>query len=708
MTKPSSFPISLLLIVFVALLIPLTARAEALPDSGLTTVLEAPAPLAFPAPSPTGVEELIKINNSARNVAAAACNGFWDWITTGPNKCDQMDNSNVRAMLEGALTPTSATQPLAPTSRDVLPATQGYIRNYENSVVPSTTAIPCAPTDYNCQAKYQDRALYNVQPPASSQGDIRKYDNSLAPTSRAPGVIPQNYNAQFKTTNSDSNPEQLGGPTGNDTGLGKVGTYRFEQIANNCRLGDTGDDMNICMLNSIKTYQGSIDASDAVRVRNYIQLQSNPVQTTTAGSAPASTGNSADPNGYQLYMDACDQKYGSGSADSNTCKEPILKEMGVVGFPQTSAQAPTPVSGGIYDSQGNLIAQRAGSEADLPPTYATGWGWFDRNILRIPETKTSAPILVADEKTGGIKTIYAPVEDRPSPDSPRPYTREEENALSRITVTAEETQFTPAETTSGEATGWLKNFQDSIKDSISSGWDSLFGSGSENPTPAPSNENLDYGNLPTSPSDENVIVTPYMPSGGEIVEIPLPDYGAGDTEGYAPAEPAQPDTQEFTGTPQFGADLTDQQIQLIGNKCSDNFSFGGLGFTDCLQAEADYMRANGGLPAPDPQFLPMDGSVDDVNFVPEINNQNQYDQNTDGQTGVINAAGGDVIQVDAPASNDGWTIWNPISWPIFEEWGTEASNKPTRQFSGAVPSSGELANQSLAASAFGAFLSGKK
>ena len=61
--------------------------------------------------------------------------------------------------------------------------------------------------------------------------------------------------------------------------------------------------------------------------------------------------------------------------------------------------APTPVSpvratefvnGGIYDN-GFLVGQRTGATADYAPTFKTGWGWFDRVVLQIPETTPSAP-----------------------------------------------------------------------------------------------------------------------------------------------------------------------------------------------------------------------------------------------------------------------------------------------------------------------------
>lgn len=58
--------------------------------------------------------------------------------------------------------------------------------------------------------------------------------------------------------------------------------------------------------------------------------------------------------------------------------------------------------------------------------------------------------------------------------------------------------------------------------------------------------------------------------------------------------------------------------------------------------------------------------------------------------------------------SSGWqAFFDPSSW---WPWGgdTEASNKPTRQFSTAVPFSETLVNQSLVASAFGAFLAGSK
>ena len=103
-----------------------------------------------------------------------------------------------------------------------------------------------------------------------------------------------------------------------------------------------------------------------------------------------------------------------------------------------SILAPAPVratefvDGGIYDD-GFLVGMRTGDTADYAPTFKTGWfgGWWDRVVLQIPDTTPSA------------QQAPARVEERQAT-TPRPLTRDEESALGRVTITAEETLFTPS------------------------------------------------------------------------------------------------------------------------------------------------------------------------------------------------------------------------------------------------------------------------
>ena len=110
----------------------------------------------------------------------------------------------------------------------------------------------------------------------------------------------------------------------------------------------------------------------------------------------------------------------------------------------TPGPAPAPVratefvNGGIY-SNGRLIEMRDPNspEANLAPTFVVpDWvpfsGFLNRSVFQIPESALSA------------QQAPAQVEERQAP-TPRPYTRDEENALSRgVEGTAEESRFTPS------------------------------------------------------------------------------------------------------------------------------------------------------------------------------------------------------------------------------------------------------------------------
>src|SRR3989338_3997941 len=67
-----------------------------------------------------------------------------------------------------------------------------------------------------------------------------------------------------------------------------------------------------------------------------------------------------------------------------------------------AATSPTPANGGIYDMSGNFLRQREGPTAELPQTYATGWGWFDKYILQIPDkTPQQRPAPVEERNPTG-------------------------------------------------------------------------------------------------------------------------------------------------------------------------------------------------------------------------------------------------------------------------------------------------------------------
>ena len=72
---------------------------------------------------------------------------------------------------------------------------------------------------------------------------------------------------------------------------------------------------------------------------------------------------------------------------------------------------------------------------------------------------------------------------------------------------------------------------------------------------------------------------------------------------------------------------------------------------------------------------------------------------------------GAYLQEDAGSSGtEGQSFWGDLWDGVQNMWSTDdgASAKPTRQFSMAIPFSDKMFEQSLAASAFGAFLAGPK
>ena len=102
-----------------------------------------------------------------------------------------------------------------------------------------------------------------------------------------------------------------------------------------------------------------------------------------------------------IYPDACKaqvmDKYGMSYTPTNPDASPDNWDL--MGNPSSYGLAPAPVapvratefvSGGIYDD-GFLVWQRTGPTADYAPTFKTGWGWFDRVVLQIPESTPSAP-----------------------------------------------------------------------------------------------------------------------------------------------------------------------------------------------------------------------------------------------------------------------------------------------------------------------------
>src|SRR3989338_6777559 len=546
----------------------------------------------------------------------------------------------------------------------------------------------------------------------------------------------------------------------------------FERIGKSCGADDLGMGQERCMNYMIGLYRGGNPlSSDALKVQTYINSQSSAPQPSTGNDAdcaakypnegdygrylqcvtqgqsqtPSATdsayvnpyGESSSNADFYTYMDSCDKKYGTNTTDANICKEPILREMGIT----EPMQYPAPVvdysrSAPAEDiarfNSAQPCARRAGNGdcLDEPTGGLQCYSWI-ASWLPACENYKSTPTLVPT-KEGGVSVTYeqfpAPVEERQAP-VPRPYTREEEDALSRITVTAEDTRFTPDETTPGPATGWLKNTQDFFS--------GLFGGGAskskatyeiydleraypdipmganfepdwtpvlieQNIFAAPAAVEVDYGQTPPG-WDE-----PYNDSQDEILlyteTIREEDYGGDGTYWQEDAATNasgdasnQPSMRGF-GTydirkgndPEQVTGLTSDQLQKISDHCADDVYFQG-----CVLNNIDTFKVTGELIPSIQPSEPLPGEFSNTmqseSFVKDANYV---------QENVIN---------DIPIQQDegtGWSIWNPSSWPIFQ--GTEASIKPLRQFSMAVPLSGEMFQQSLVASAFGAFLADPK
>lgn len=716
-TISSRLSIPLLLIIFVALLAPFTARA-----SDVSTGCKLRALFGFgcpPAPAPTPAPPAAPATVSAQAPSTATAPASVPAKAVPPSYgYDGSDTANYNYRTEAyveRITYCSSSYPNNPDRFDDCmnsPALNNLVARpvaesiSDTKVIPADNAVANSvsqrATQYCYDNEYAVNAVYGGSY-SKCQTDMERKFGGAGAASAAP------------------QPVQVGGPTGNDSGPGQVGEYRFEQIAKNCREGDTGDDMNSCMLNSLKTYQGTVTASDAVRVQDYLQSQESSARTPAVGSAPAyvSPYNDArDPSGFQTYIDNCDRKYGSGTSYSNECKEPILREMGISGSAQDQTPAdyygqyapvedysrPAPATD-IARSQPCVSRAGNGDCLDEPTGGLRCYSWI-ASWLPACENYKSTPTLVSDDR-GSVTTSYkpqqlpAPVEERQA-SLPRPYTREEEDALRRITITAEDTSFTSSETSSGEfvTPGWVTSFKNwftggntepeqQYRSYVDRDTEyQTLGDGSTVSISTLGDEEYYYDDTeplsyePPAPAQYGTFVGPDSYCANEDCSV-LINYtdeqpGSYGYEGFPPAG-------VVTIPPQFGTDLTNEQVNLVGNRCLDiGFDLGSPSGRDCLEMEADNLREFGTLiPLDD---LPgahtgVDSSgesfIKEANFVlPEDN-------------------------FNAPVNDNGWSLWEPTSWPI---WGTETQAKPTRQFSTAVPFSGELFNQSLAAGAFGAFL----
>lgn len=85
-------------------------------------------------------------------------------------------------------------------------------------------------------------------------------------------------------------PVQLSGPSPTDNSYGRVGDYRFNLIAQNCREDGTAGDLGICMRNSIATWQGgNFNTDDQLRVNQYLNAQTIPPVAPAREFTPAET-----------------------------------------------------------------------------------------------------------------------------------------------------------------------------------------------------------------------------------------------------------------------------------------------------------------------------------------------------------------------------------------------------------------------------------
>ncbi|MDO8481467.1 MAG: hypothetical protein Q7S75_00055 [bacterium] len=672
MSHSSRLSIPLILIIFVALLVPLTARAY------------------------TDEE----------------CSSFWQHpVAYLSNECVSR-----RQQEAVPLRPAPVTAPApAPSATAVLPVDEAF-QQYRAGERASYNSNPLPPAEAIQQYRAGERASYNNNPlpPAKAIQQYRAGERALyntapgatAPVSTEPDPsvwVKDSTGAYFLKSDLKSS-----APAG--TTLTPLQKYQaqfnvdaeFERIGKSCADEPSQQE---CMINTIASYRGGVPlSSDVVKVQTYINSQPEPSQPsagndvdcaaqypnegdygrylqcvtqgesqTPSATAPAYTspyGESSSDADFYTYMDSCDKKYGTNTTDANICKEPILREMGISG----SAQAQTPVD--YYGTYAPVETRSRDSALNTPQDYSyesavakgaeddvgkfqTGplkcWSWV-ASFWSGCENYKSTPTPVAD-KYGGVtyEQFPAQVEDRQAP-TPRPYTREEEDTLSRITGTAEETSFTSDETAPGPATGWLLSTQNFFSNLLGGDDASEPKATYEVYDPEHSYPDNRYYGAPIDDVNETEIVNTdiwqngAVPYGYDRAEIP-PVNG---TE--LPPEYVVPVDYEWTG------------------------------------ADEDDSRP-GQVSAPEDNSYMVNQASDEQN----LGEDGAYLQEDTGSSGT-----------------EGQSFWGELwgdvqdMWSIDDSVDSGASIKSPRQFSMAVPFSDTLFNQSLAASAFGAFLSGPK
>jgi len=741
MTKSSAFSTPLLLIVFVALAVPLIARAVTEADV-LPGAKYCPWYKGFwcqdanRANGFTGDGTMTLAQYQARNSASSPVTR-----APAPAPSSALPVGEAIQQYRAGERASYNSNPLPP-AEAIQQYRAGERASYNNNPLPTGEAFQ--------QYRAGERALYNTAPgataPASTEPDpsvwvkdstgayfLKSDLKSSAPATKTLTPL-EKYQAQF---NVDA---------------------EFNRIATSCGNDDLGMGQERCMNYMIGLYRGGNPlSSDALKVQTYINSQSSAPQPITGASQtvqqkldacnawtdeygnetqnstlckngvldaardsgePAQTPSidqfSGAGRNLQADFDTCDTAFGVGTSASNKCKEPLLQEMQnntptwTTTYDPTSPQTSEDFYNQLRQNAANATfetrpavstvqpcARRAGNGdcLDEPTGGLRCYSWI-ASWLPACENYKAASTFVADEK-GGVtyQQFPAPVEERQAP-TPRPYTREEENALSRITVTAEDTRFTPDETAPGPATGWLKDTQDFFA--------SFFGGGADSSSApyvpsyvGPNSRSIDgrassvlveeMGGGEWDFTGDTAQTAPLNNFYGEQEGTRLPDSVVDDTANYAPTPPLLPFYDMSKGNdPEQVTGLSSEWLQEISNHCVNDPYFQG-----CVLNNIDSVKATG-------ELIPS--------FQPDVPLPGMYQGNTGAGESFIKDASFVPDNSDGSAEDTGWSLWNPGSWPIFETWGTEASIKPPRQFSMAVPFSDTLFNQSLAASAFGAFL----
>lgn len=183
-------------------------------------------------------------------------------------------------------------------------------------------------------------------------------------------------------------------------------------ISSACADEFAGDaDVRNCIYNRAEVFQGGgrLTTQNESNVDDFIDAQSGPA-LAPAGAEDTAFYSTSEMNAIRqgemdscnnaIYPDACKaqvmDKYGMSYAPTNPDANPDNWDLWGT---KPSVLAPAPVrateyvAGGIYDN-GYLVDTRKGATADYAPTFKTGWGWFDRVVLQVPEGTPSAPVPV--------------------------------------------------------------------------------------------------------------------------------------------------------------------------------------------------------------------------------------------------------------------------------------------------------------------------